>query len=75
MERFKLENLEPNHGYIIQVILKMNKDIIAYQPLKLFKSQLCFKPILNYNQNHLPKFVSSSLPLYQHIENNNILVP
>lgn len=72
MERFKLNNLEPNQGYIIQVILKVNKNIIAYQPLKLFKSRFCFKPILNSNQNQLPKFVSSSL---YDIENNNIVLP
>lgn len=75
MERFKLKNLEPNHGYVIQVILKINKEIIAYQPLKLFKSRYCFKPILNSNHNQLPNFVSSSLQPHRHIEDNNILVP
>lgn len=73
MERFKLENLEQNHGYVIQVTLKVNKEVISYQTLKLFKSHHCFKPILN-NANQLPK---NAMPLNstdQHIEDNNIFV-
>lgn len=72
MERFKLKNLEQNHGYVIQVTLKLNKEVISYQTLKLFKSHHCFKPILN-NANQLP----SAMPpnsTDQHIEDNNIFV-
>lgn len=71
MERFKLKNLLPNHGYMIQVTLKINKEIITYPTLKLFKSHNCFKLIQNYTQltnstSHL------KLLTHQHIEDNKI---
>lgn len=70
-----MKNLEPNHGYIIQVMLKLSKEVISYQPLKLFKSHHCFKPILN-NQNQLPNHAMTSPKFkHQHIEDNNIFVP
>lgn len=75
MERFKVKNLEPNHGYIIQVTVKVSKEVISYQPLKLFKGHHCFKPILN-NANQLPDHGMPSPHLNRHhIEDNNIFVP
>lgn len=75
MERFEVKDLEPNHAYIIQVMLKVSKEFISYQPLKLLKSHHCFKPILN-NLNQLPSYAMPSLQFkHQHIEDNNIFVP
>ena len=73
MERFKLTNLEQNHGYIIQLTLKVNKEIISYQTLQLFKSHHCFKPILNH-VNQLPNAMSQNSTTDQHIEDNNIFL-
>ncbi|XP_031616946.1 uncharacterized protein LOC116336893 isoform X2 [Contarinia nasturtii] len=70
MERFKLKYLEQNHGYVIHVTLKVNKEVISYQTLKLFKSHHCFKQILN-NTIQLPTFPNATS---QHIEDNNIFV-
>lgn len=72
MERFKLKNLEINRGYIIQVVLKVSKEVISYQPLMLFKTHPCFKPILN-NHNQLPSAKHSTQFSHQHIEDNNII--
>lgn len=74
MERFKLENLEANQGYIIQIMAKVNKVVISYQPLKLFKSHHCFKPILN-THIQLPSAINLNQFGHQHIEDNNIFVP
>lgn len=50
MERYQLENLIPGHNYAIQVMLKIDKEFVSYEILKIFKGRHCVHILNDHNQ-------------------------
>lgn len=69
-----MKNLVPGHSYIIQVMMKIDKEFISYQTLKVLKSHHCFVPILS-EQNQLPNTMKSDHLQHNEIEDNRIFIP